>query len=377
MNEQAPTIRTESAPALDFSDPKLIATLKQTVAAGATDAEFAMFVENCRATGLNPFKKEIWFIKGKGYTKNDGTEVEGKVQMMTGINGFYSVANTNPMFDGIELIESEEQVTITEAIQTNWKGETSIRKLTPSIVAPAWIEARVWRKDRKYPSVARAKWSEYAKELLTAKGLRTIWATMPSVMLAKCAESMALRKAFPQQLNGFYTQEEMPSNFAATIDEPEQIAAPAAEPERKPAPTPTPPITGEGPEFEATDDAIKEGVAFQYNTKLWGDQFQNPAERNSKWNAVRVKYGIRKQGTTAFCAVAIPGWEMFVIFDPTEGADADPAADEVASDDDLPGEWSVQPVKAAAQVEIVPADQLEAVKSRVRRNKQAQQQQEG
>jgi hypothetical protein len=41
-----------------------------------------------------------------------------------------------------------------------------------------------------------------------------IWKSMPSVMLAKCAKSLAIREAFIQELGGLYTAEEMPSNFA-------------------------------------------------------------------------------------------------------------------------------------------------------------------
>ena len=47
---------------MNYDDPRVIATIKQTVAI-KYDAELAMFLEHCRATGLNPFKREVWFVK--------------------------------------------------------------------------------------------------------------------------------------------------------------------------------------------------------------------------------------------------------------------------------------------------------------------------
>lgn len=166
---------------INYSDANTIKTLKETVAKGATESEFKMFSEMCKATGLNPFKREIWFIKASG-----------KVQMMTGVNGFYTIANNHPQFDGIETEVVEEGGRIVKAI------------------------AKVYRKDRKIPMTVEAYWEEYAKPYGN-------WKTMPRVMITKCAESMALRKAFPQQMNGLYTQEEMPANFSQPKDEPVQI----------------------------------------------------------------------------------------------------------------------------------------------------------
>ncbi len=153
-------------------DAEKIATLKQTVAQGATDAEFSMFRELCNASGLNPFKREVWFIKAGN-----------RAQIMTGINGFLAIANKNPNYDGME-------------IDVEVSGGKPVKAI-----------AKVYRKDRRFPSVGIALMSEYGKDTGT-------WKAMPSHMLMKCAKAIALREAFPQEMNGLYTEEEMPPEYA-------------------------------------------------------------------------------------------------------------------------------------------------------------------
>ena len=152
---------------------EMLLALRNTVAPGLTDSEFRLFAEVCKATGLNPITKEIWPIK-----------VNGRLQPMTGINGFMRIANSHPMFDGME-------------VEHEWDEK--------GLVA---CTVKVHRKDRKFPSVATAYMSEYAKPA-------PIWKQMPSVMLSKCAKSLAIREAFIQELGGLYTAEEMPASFAA------------------------------------------------------------------------------------------------------------------------------------------------------------------
>ncbi len=171
---------------IKYEDKETIKVLKQTVAVGASDAEFAMFVEFCKSTGLNPFKKEVWF-----------TKTGSRVQMMTGINGFRAIANSSPAYDGIEigLINAKG-----ECVSASYAGDDYIG---------AW--ARAHRKDRKVPTEGIAMLADYNKK-------QGNWNSMKRVMIMKCAESVALRQAFPQQLNGLYTQEEMPVEYASKGD---------------------------------------------------------------------------------------------------------------------------------------------------------------
>jgi phage recombination protein Bet len=168
---------------INFDDPKIVKILKATVARDATDEEFAMFAQFCQSTRLNPFKREIWFIK-----------VNGRVQMMTGINGFFAIANSHPQFDGLEC-------------------ELDLDEKTGQ---PVKAIAKAHRKDRKFPAVGIALLRE-------SKGGSPIWNSQPSVMLSKVAKARALREAFPQEMGGLYTDDEMPKEYAAVTVE----AAPA------------------------------------------------------------------------------------------------------------------------------------------------------
>lgn len=172
--EQTGTANNLPSASINWSDSKVIQTIKRTVAQGATDEEFAIFAELCRSTGLNPFKREAWFIK----TNN-------RAQIMTGLNGYLAIANRHPQFDGME-------------IEYLWDGQT----LRAAV-------CKVYRKDRKFPSTATALMSEWRKET-------PIWKQMPSVMLAKVAKSIAIREAFALELAGTYTEEEMPPQYSSS-----------------------------------------------------------------------------------------------------------------------------------------------------------------
>lgn len=161
-----------------------LALIKQTIAKGASDQELALFIAQCSRTGLDPFSRQIYWIKR-------GTQ--GSTQVS--IDGFRVIAERSGEMDGQDV---------------SWcDGDGIWRDVWLETKAPAAARVLVYRKGCSKPFPGIAKWSEYAQS-------SPLWAKMASNQLAKCAEALALRKAFPHQLSGLYTPDEM-----------EQASAPA------------------------------------------------------------------------------------------------------------------------------------------------------
>lgn len=166
----------------DYESREVIETIKQTVAKGATDAEFKMFLEICKGTGLNPFLKEIWCA----VPMKDGQRSQyGQVLIMAARDGYLRVANEHPMFDGIETrVERDEATKI-----------------------PVKAVCSVWRKDRSRPTICEAYFNEYYKPGYGGKP--SVWDTYKSAMIGKVAEVLALKRSF--SINGVVTEEEIGS----------------------------------------------------------------------------------------------------------------------------------------------------------------------
>jgi len=164
---------------INYEDERTLQVIKESIARDASPAEFAYFIEYCRHTGLNPIKKEIWFIK-----------TSRGIQVLTGINGFFEIANSSPQFDGLEVefIENENH-------------------------EPIACTCKVWRKDRSHPHSETVYMNEYNQKQGT-------WLSKPRTMLAKVAKAHALREAFSQELAGIYIEEEMPKEIVEVEAEP-------------------------------------------------------------------------------------------------------------------------------------------------------------
>jgi len=184
---------------------KQVAALRQLGVDGAGNADLAVFFHYSKRTGLDPFAKQIYMIKRTSFNQRTNSW-EDKWTIQTGIDGFRVIARRAADRSGIDYGEEDPL----------WCGEDGIWKdVWTSKEPPAACKYVVVRNGKRFPAVAL--FDEYAatRKVRGKNGqpdtfeLSGQWPTKPAVMIAKCAEALSLRKAFPQDLGGLYTTEEM------------------------------------------------------------------------------------------------------------------------------------------------------------------------
>ena len=165
-----------------------IKLLKDTIAGqkvDLTDAEFQLVIYTATQRGLNPLTRQMYVMKDRS----------GRLSLITSIDGQRLIADRTGKYRG----QTEPQ----------WCGsDGKWVDVWLQSGPPAAARVGVYKEGFETPVYAVATYVGYCQKNYEGKPTGQ-WGKMPDVMLSKCAESLALRKAFPEDLSGLYTQEEM------------------------------------------------------------------------------------------------------------------------------------------------------------------------
>lgn len=163
----------------------------------APEADLRVFMHVAQRSGLDPFARQIHMIGRNSKDQRTNSWVT-KYTIQTGIDGYRLIGR-----------RAADRIKATISIgQPEWAHEDGTWRQVWTRTWGTPVAARVTILRDGHPFTAVAIFDEY-KQTKRDGGLTSMWAQRPAGQLAKCAEALAWRMAFPQDLSGIYVDEEM------------------------------------------------------------------------------------------------------------------------------------------------------------------------
>lgn len=165
-------------------DREKIELLKTTICKGATDDELKLFIHACNHTRLDPFIKQIYAVK-----RWDSNLKREAMTIQVGIDGLRLIAERTGKY-----APGPEPTFV-------FDGNGGL------VSATAYVKKQT--EDGTWHTVsATAFYAEYCQRNKDGNPI-AMWRTMPCGQTAKCAESLAIKRCFPNDTSSVYTKEEM------------------------------------------------------------------------------------------------------------------------------------------------------------------------
>lgn len=250
--------------------PDQVAALTHIGVDKASEGDLRVFFHVVKRTGLDPFARQIYMIgRDLNERQPDGSWVKvTKQTIQTGIDGYRLIGRRAADRAGQTLAIGAPE----------WAHEDGSWRPVWSNTWGRPVAARVIveRDGMAFPGVAL--FDEYAQTKRDG-GLTQMWAQRPAGMIAKCAEALAWRMAFPQDLSGVYTDDEMsradtdagPARSASPTAPADRMRAALGTPNSSPAPdvaaseppAPSPPVEASAGEGITAGQLKKMGAAMR------------------------------------------------------------------------------------------------------------------
>ena len=194
--------------------PEEVALIHRTMMDGAGVDDVAMFVQTCERTGLDPFARQI--MPSSRNTQKNGQWVTQWTWLVT-IDGLRKIAIDSGDYEGQE--------------GPFWCGpDGAWREIWTDIKNPPFAaKVLVHRRGFRTGLSGIAKYNSYVQKRKDGQP-NQVWANLGDHMTAKCAEALALRKAFPNEMAGLYTSDEMAQAGYEAPDPASGVKPPTAEP---------------------------------------------------------------------------------------------------------------------------------------------------